>query len=167
MHKHFVPTLIAVILLAAGSATAAERPNIVFILTDDMALRDTSVMPKLQSLVAGRGTTFSSYLVNDSLCCPSRSSILRGQFVHDHHTLGNQPPDGGFEKFHGAGNESSTIGTWLKAAGYRTGLMGKYLNGYPNGVAKNYVPPGWDEWAAQAAAGTPNSTTCSTRTAGW
>src|SRR5229473_8203682 len=113
MRRLFVPSLIVIVALlpvvstaqqhANPHPTAAARPNIVFILTDDMALRDTSVMPKLQSLVASQGTTFSSYFVNDSLCCPSRSSILRGQFVHDHHTLGNQPPDGGFEKFHAAG----------------------------------------------------------------
>ena len=165
MRRLFLPSAIVIVaLLSAVSPaqqhakprpTAAARPNIVFILTDDMALRDTSVMPKLQSLVAGQGTTFSNYFVDDSLCCPSRSSILRGQFVHDHHTLGNQPPDGGFEKFHAAGNESSTIGTWLKAAGYRTGLMGKYLNGYPNGVAQNYIPPGWDEWDSPSRGGYP------------
>jgi N-acetylglucosamine-6-sulfatase len=124
----------------------ASRPNIILILTDDMAARDVAVMPKLQSLLGKTGTTFSRYFVTDSLCCPSRSSILRGQFVHDHHTFGNQPPDGGFEKFHAAGNEKSTIATWMKVAGYRTGLMGKYLNGYPRTVAENYVPPGWDEW---------------------
>jgi len=143
----------AVLLFIAATATAAPRPNIVFVLTDDMALRDLTVMPKLNALVAARGTTFSSYFVTDSLCCPSRSSILRGQFVHDHHTLGNQPPDGGFQKFHAAGNEKSTVATWLKAAGYRTALMGKYLNGYPSTVAQNYVPPGWDEWDSPSRGG--------------
>ncbi|HEV2719897.1 MAG TPA: sulfatase-like hydrolase/transferase [Thermoanaerobaculia bacterium] len=145
----------AVLLFIASVANAASKPNIVFVLTDDMALRDLTVMPKLQALVAAKGTTFSSYFVTDSLCCPSRSSILRGQFVHDHHTLGNQPPDGGFQKFHAAGNESSTVATWLKAAGYRTALMGKYLNGYPATVAQNYVPPGWDEWDSPSRGGYP------------
>jgi arylsulfatase A-like enzyme len=130
-----------------------SKPNIILILTDDMAARDVSVMPKLNRLLAREGTTFNSDFVTDSLCCPSRSSILRGQFVHDHHTLGNQPPDGGFQKFHATGNETSTIGTWLKVAGYRTGLMGKYLNGYPQTVAENYVPPGWDEWDSPSRGG--------------
>src|SRR5207249_3879225 len=44
------------------------------------------------------------------------------------------------------GHESSTVATWLQAAGYRTALIGKYLNGYPAGVKATYVPPGWDEW---------------------
>ncbi len=181
MTKRSVLTLVAVILVASMTAGQARRrrqpvavaagerstqeqakpladaggskPNIIFILTDDMAARDVSVMPKLQALVAREGTTFANYFVTDSLCCPSRSSILRGQFVHDHHTLGNQPPDGGFEKFHATGNENSTIGTWLKVTGYRTGLMGKYLNGYPATVAENYVPPGWDEWDSPSKGG--------------
>ena len=147
--------VLLVLALAAPLAAAPPpaKPNIIFILTDDMALGDLSVMPKLKALVADHGTTFTSYFVTDSLCCPSRSSILRGQFVHDHHTLGNQAPDGGFEKFHAAGNESSTIGTWLKSAGYRTALMGKYLNGYPHTVAQNYIPPGWDEWDSPSRGG--------------
>ena len=159
MRRVVVPAVIlvgALSILASAPRphpAAAAKPNIIFILTDDMALRDVSVMPKLQALVGAKGTTFSSYFVTDSLCCPSRSSILRGQFVHDHHTLGNQPPDGGFEKFHAAGNESSTIATWLKAAGYRTALMGKYLNGYPATVAQNYIPPGWDEWDSPSRGG--------------
>jgi N-acetylglucosamine-6-sulfatase len=144
---------IALLGIAAAAHAAGPKPNIIFILTDDMALRDAAQMPKLQSLVAAQGVTFTNYFVTDSLCCPSRSSILRGEFVHDHQTLGNQPPDGGFEKFHALGNEKSTIGTWLKAAGYRTALMGKYLNGYPNTVAQNYVPPGWDEWDSPSRGG--------------
>jgi arylsulfatase A-like enzyme len=70
--------------------------------------------------------------------------------------FGNNAPDGGFEKFHAQRLEDSTIGTWMKAAGYRTGFMGKYLNGYPDTAAKNYVPPGWDEWSSPAA-GNPYS----------
>ena len=132
---------------------SAPKPNIIFILTDDMAAMDVAVMPKLQSLVGSQGMTFTHYFVTDSLCCPSRSSILRGQFVHDHHTLGNLPPDGGFEKFHALGNENSTIATWLKSAGYHTALMGKYLNGYPATVATNYVPPGWDDWESPSRGG--------------
>ncbi len=95
-----------------------------------------------------QGTTFSNYFVTDSLCCPSRSSILRGQYVHNHGVHTNLPPTGGFEQFHALGNESSTIGTWMHAAGYHTGLLGKYLNGYPDTVARRYVPPGWDDWVS-------------------
>ena len=53
----------------------------------------------------------------------------------------NATPDGGFHKF----NDGSTVATWLHAAGYHTGLVGKYLNGY-SGSNIGYVPPGWDRW---------------------
>ena len=119
------------------------HPNIIFILTDDMALRDLEFMPKLKKFLIEEGTTFSNYFVTNSQCCPSRSSILRGQYVHNH---GVESNSAGFRRFYQLGNESSTMATWLKAAGYMTGYMGKYLNGYPTGSSKTHVPPGWDEW---------------------
>lgn len=130
----------------AAAGPAAGRPNIIFILTDDQDTKSVEVMPKLKSQIIDQGTTFANFFVTYALCCPSRSSILRGQYPHNHQVLSNSPPLGGFQKFHSLGNENSTVGTWLQAAGYRTALMGKYLNGYPNGIEPTYVPPGWDEW---------------------
>jgi arylsulfatase A-like enzyme len=157
----------ALVVTASGTTTAAastsaapaaerqgssdKKPNIVFILTDDLDLSsylDPSRFPKVNSLLVDEGTTFSNYFVTDSLCCPSRSSTFRGQYVHNHDVKSNKPPLGGFEKFHTNGDEASTIATWMHDAGYRTGLLGKYLNGYPNGAATNFVPPGWDVWAS-------------------
>ena len=103
-------------------------------------------MPNVQSQLVKQGTTFTNYFVNVSLCCPSRASILRGQYAHNTHILANRPPEGGFENFYALSEENSTIATWLQSGGYRTGLIGKYLNGYPNGVDKKYIPPGWDEF---------------------
>jgi N-acetylglucosamine-6-sulfatase len=120
-----------------------RHPNIIFILTDDMALYDLEFMPKVKKLLIEEGTTFSNYFVTNSQCCPSRSSILRGQYVHNH---GVESNSAGFQRFYQLGNESSTMATWLKTAGYLTGYMGKYLNGYPHGSNKTHVPPGWDEW---------------------
>ncbi len=133
---------------ASGSAIAAPatRPNIVFVLTDDQDTQSIAVMPRLKTLLIDRGTSFSNFFVTYSLCCPSRSTILRGQYPHNHQVLSNTPPNGGFARFHSLGNENSTIATWLKGAGYRTVLMGKYLNGYPTGAEQTFVPPGWDEW---------------------
>jgi N-acetylglucosamine-6-sulfatase len=137
---------------AAGAGErAGKRPNFVFILTDDLERNlyfDASRFPKFNSLLVEEGTTFSNFFVTDSLCCPSRSSILRGQYVHNHDVRSNRPPLGGFEKFHANGGEASTIATWLHDAGYRTGLLGKYLNGYPSGADRTFVPPGWDVWAS-------------------
>ena len=145
-----------VIALVCGSIAGADHtpshdkhpssphhPNIIFILTDDMALRDVEVMPKLKRLLIDEGTTFTNFFVTNSQCCPSRSSILRGQYVHNHGVDSNTA---GFHRFRELGNEASTMATWLKAAGYTTGLMGKYLNGYTPHNDKNYVPQGWDEW---------------------
>ena len=112
---------------AVPAAQSGKHPNVVFILTDDLDLTsylDPSRFPTVNSLLVDKGTTFSNFFVTDSLCCPSRSSILRGQYVHQHDVLGNLPPAGGYQKFHGNGDESSTVATWLHDAGYRTGLLG-------------------------------------------
>lgn len=129
------------------------KPNIVFILVDDLdsSLIDPRYMPNLKRLLTDQGTTFANYFVDVSLCCPSRSSILRGQYIHNTGVVSNVTPGGGFQKFHAAGLEGSTIATWLQAAGYRTALFGKYLNGYPDTVDQTYIPPGWDDWASPAA----------------
>ncbi|MFN8036137.1 MAG: sulfatase [Acidimicrobiia bacterium] len=136
----------------APAVDATARPNIVFILTDDLDLTtyDPAKFPALRDL-ASRGVTFSHFMVNNSLCCPSRASILRGQYVHNHGVEENGPPKGGFQRFHALGDERSTVATWLHAAGYRTALLGKYLNHYPDTTSATYVPPGWDEWASPSA----------------
>ncbi len=134
-----------------ATATTRTRPNVVFVLTDDLDLTeyaDPQAFPAFHDLLTTQGTTFSNYFVTDSLCCPSRSSILRGQYVHNHDVEGNLPPNGGFEHWQQLGRDSSTIATWVHDAGYRTALFGKYLNGYPTTVARTYVPPGWDDWAS-------------------
>jgi N-acetylglucosamine-6-sulfatase len=156
----FAALVLAVSLTAAegGSTTrlprqgsSDTRPNFVLILMDDLdrtLYLDPSRFPRVNSLLITQGTTFSNSFVTDSLCCPSRASLLRGQHVHNHGIRGNKPPLGGFEKFHTNGKEKSTIATWLHDAGYRTGLLGKYLNEYPDGAQSTFVPPGWDVWAS-------------------
>ncbi len=127
------------------------RPNIIFILTDDL---DTEYpdgawidhFPKLRRLMTDQGTTFSNFFVSLSLCCPSRTSMLRGQYAHNTQIFTNNDPGGGFQKAHDLGLEDSTFATWLHDAGYKTILIGKYLNGYPGDLGKEYVAPGWDEW---------------------
>jgi N-acetylglucosamine-6-sulfatase len=133
--------------LAPGAGAAP--PNIVFVLTDDLSWNLVQYMPHVQDLQR-RGMTFSRYYVTDSLCCPSRSSIFSGRYPHNTKIFTNKVPDGGFDAFHARGEEGSTWATDLQAAGYRTAMMGKYLNGYlPGGVVDGkrlYIPPGWDEW---------------------
>jgi N-acetylglucosamine-6-sulfatase len=126
------------------SSETTERPNIILIVTDDLDTSSISHMPNLRSLLIDRGTTFENAFVTDSLCCPSRASILRGQYPHNHLIEGNEWPQGGARKFHALGRQHSTIATWLRSSGYQTVLIGKYLNDYQG----TYVPPGWDEWYA-------------------
>jgi arylsulfatase A-like enzyme len=138
--------------VAAGAAArpAAKRPNIVFVLTDDLDWNLVQYMPHVQQLEA-RGTTFTNYVVTDSLCCPSRSSIFSGRYPHNTGIYTNGP-DGGFKLFRTRGEEADTFATRLQDRGYRTALMGKYLNGYtPSGRVDGrprYIPFGWSEWDA-------------------
>ena len=132
------------------SNSPTKPPNIVFILTDDLDVAEIAYMPKLQTLMVQQGALFNNFFVNVSLCCPSRSTTLRGQYSQNTKIYGNSPPDGGYAMFHSNGDETSTIATWLKDAGYRTMLAGKYLNGYPDSVDKTFIPPGWSEWYSAA-----------------
>ncbi len=135
----------------SGTATSVAQfhvqPNIVLILTDDQRYDELS-MPTVQSELMAKGTTFTNGFVVDPLCCPSRTTILTGKYSHSTDIYDNKPPHGGFQTFNADGEESSTIATWLQSAGYHTGLVGKYLNGYfPSNAS--YIPPGWDSWVAQ------------------
>ncbi len=120
-----------------------KRPNIIFILTDDLDLKLMPYMKQVNSLIASQGAVFTNYFVTASTCCPSRASILRGQYPHSTGVFENSP---GFETFFEKGDEKETLATWLEDAGYRTSYMGKYLNLYPAGAKRTYVPPGWDDW---------------------
>jgi len=130
-----------------GQAAAAQaRPNIVVIETDDQTLASMRVMDNVNSLIGGQGTTFRNSFVNYSLCCPSRSTFLTGQYMHNHRVLGNQAPSGGFGRFQ-ALHGNNNLAVWLQRAGYYTALIGKYLNGY---VFRPLVPRGWSEWRTGA-----------------
>jgi arylsulfatase A-like enzyme len=125
-----------------------ERPNFVFILTDDLdgVLGTIDYMPYLKEHLIDQGTSLDEFFITTPVCCPSRVSFLRGQYTHNHKVYTNNPPAGSYEKFNLQGHEASTIGTWLQSAGYRTCFMGKYMNHYPFRDQSNYVPPGWTEW---------------------
>jgi N-acetylglucosamine-6-sulfatase len=141
---HFV-LLVLTFVINLNAEPAVGRLNIILILTDDLDARMIEYMPNLKALLVDQGTSFDNFFVNVPNCCPSRSSTLRGQFAHNTGITSNTAPNGGFQKFKNTGLEKSTVATWLQKAGYRTVLIGKYLNQYPAGNP-NYVPPGWDEW---------------------
>jgi N-acetylglucosamine-6-sulfatase len=129
-----------------------NRPNILFILTDDLdsRLNTMDYMQNVQDLLVSHGTSLENYFVTSPVCCPSRATTLRGQYTHNHAVYNNYAPDGGFEKFNETKEEDSTLAVWLQSAGYRTALMGKYLNNYPYTDNRVYVPPGWSEWYSPA-----------------
>src|SRR6185436_11553775 len=87
---------------------AAQPPNIVFILTDDLDAAAASKMLQVKSLITDQGASFQRHYVNVSLCCPSRVSTLRGQFAHNSGIIINDPPDGGFQGTYVKGIEGST-----------------------------------------------------------
>jgi N-acetylglucosamine-6-sulfatase len=121
---------------ACGAAQHHHDP------TDDLDAASILHMPNLKSLLIEQGTTFENAFVSDPLCCPSRATILRGQYAHNHRIVGNWWPQGGSRKFRESGREGSTVATWLQDEGYRTVLIGKYMNDYRG----TRVPAGWDGW---------------------
>lgn len=151
-----------------------SQPNIVVIMVDDLEegsfnllvetnltiindldgdggllsrLPQESLMPNLKKYLIDQGTSFNNSFTSTALCCPSRATFLTGQYSHNHGVLDNTL----MLNF----DDTSTVATWLKGAGYRTGHVGKYLNGYGNNYSASspkddptYIPPGWDDWQA-------------------
>ncbi len=138
---------------SAAAQSRASQPNIILILTDDMRVADLAFMPAVQSLLVEHGATFTNFAASSPGCAPARASILRGQYPHNHGILRGQGDIGGVDLFQSLGNETSTVATWLQDAGYRTALIGKYLNGYGSSDALTYIPPGWSEWAGVTTEG--------------
>ena len=131
-------------------------PNILLFMTDDQDVTAHSLdhMPRLNRLFRQEGMEFLNYYVPTGLCCPSRASILRGQYCHntkvyDNGDLSNSTyQSGAWQKFLDEGLEEETIATMLQNLGYETALIGKYLNGYMGPKAAAHVPPGFDHWMA-------------------
>jgi N-acetylglucosamine-6-sulfatase len=124
------------------AADPSEPPSIVLIVTDDQRWDTLWAMPSVQSELVDHGIEFVNAFASDPLCCPSRASILTGMYSHSTGVYTNKgdPRYAGFAAF----DDDSTIATWLQGRGYRTGLFGKYFNGYHT----EYVAPGWDRWFA-------------------
>ncbi len=137
---------------------ARARPNIVIIMTDDQRWDAVTpqYMPRLSSILANNpSVTYENSFVPNALCCPSRTSTLTGDYSHTTGVYGNGGQYGGFSSFTPPPvgrsispiNDTTTIAVDMKAAGYRTALFGKYLNGYDTKRSR-YIPPGWDRWFA-------------------
>jgi arylsulfatase A-like enzyme len=124
-----------------GSAGDDGRPNVLLVMTDDMAASDIKAMPRVRELLSKQGTSFSDAITTFPLCCPSRASLLTGQHAHNHGVSGNFAPEG----YYGLTHRDNTLPVWLQKSGYHTALVGKYLNGYGARDPKE-IPPGYSEW---------------------
>jgi arylsulfatase A-like enzyme len=119
-------------------------PNVVVVMTDDQALATMRGMPLTRRLIGDAGTTFHDAFVSFPLCCPSRATFLTGQYAHNNRVRDNHPPAGGYQAL----DTQHTLPVSLARAGYATGFVGKFLNGYGEGSAIREVPAGWNEWYA-------------------
>ena len=139
----------AIATFAAPQQYANKYPNIIYVITDDQTFESLSKMKFVNAQTDW--TKFTHAFANTPICCPARTTLLSGQYSY--HTGVETNKEGW--KF----NDQSTIATWLKAANYRTGFVGKYLNEYPwdkpdvfvpadKTKPANYRPPGWDAWVA-------------------
>jgi arylsulfatase A-like enzyme len=127
----------------SDGARQAARPNIVLVVTDDQTLAafNGRTMPYTLGNVAGAGTTFNNTIATNPLCCPSRATMITGQYAHNNGVMNNKPG------YPALSDKRNVLPAWLKAAGYFTAHVGRYLNEYPNGK-KSKPGPGWDRWVA-------------------
>jgi arylsulfatase A-like enzyme len=115
-------------------AAAATRPNVLVIVTDDQRA-GLSVMPFTTRWLRDGGTRYPRAFANTPLCCPARASIMTGLYAHNHGVLSNQSAD--------QLDQDATIQKALHDAGYRTALVGKFLNQWELSTS----PPNFDRFA--------------------
>lgn len=128
---------------AADPATSRpdRRPNILLITTDDQSLPDLQYMPLTRQLIADQGVTLEG-ISPHPLCCPARAEILTGQYAQNNGTRSNKGRKGGFQSLL---RPDATVAVALDQAGYSTSFLGKFLNGWAQGVP-GLTMPGWDHF---------------------
>jgi N-acetylglucosamine-6-sulfatase len=128
---------------ALGDPLDPPPPNIVLITTDDQPASTVTreAMPNLHERIIDPGSSFSDYIVTTPLCCPSRASMLTGQYGHNNGVLRNDYGD--------LIGPRNVLPRWLQRVGYTTAHVGKFLNGYGDAAGHKTVGPGWDLWFTQ------------------
>lgn len=143
-------------LCMTGIAGAAGKPNIVLIMADDLDVTASEYweradragkddpLKKTRALIRDQGITFANAFAPNPICCPSRASLLTGRFGHNTGVLTNSGDQGGRATFANRGGEAHSLAPWLQGHGYRTAIVGKYLNGISE--TPTVIPPGWSDW---------------------
>ena len=110
----------------AAPRAAKPPPNVIVVMTDDQSVAQLSrrTMPETIRAQRDHGTQFANSIVSSPLCCPSRAGYLTGQYPHNNGVFDNEP---GYTSLN---HKTSTIYSWLQAAGYRTGHVGRWLLNY-------------------------------------
>lgn len=135
------PTVVGQRVIEPTAQQAADgRPNIVVITTDDQTAMELKWMPRTRAAIGDAGIDFTKAISPHPLCCPARAELLTGQYAQNNGVRSNSGKHGGFHSLKSKGN---TVASWLQGAGYRTGMVGKFLNLYrlEDGRQK-----GWDYW---------------------
>jgi N-acetylglucosamine-6-sulfatase len=118
-----------------------RAPNLLVVMTDDQSVGsfNADVMPNTTGFFEGGGTNFDQAIASPPLCCPSRAGFLTGRYAQNHRVLENEI---GYASMEG---QDQTFPIALQASGYRTAMIGKFLNGYGD-VAGAAPAPGFDRW---------------------
>jgi N-acetylglucosamine-6-sulfatase len=137
--KSLIATALSLILFCAPAQSGPVKPNIIVIMTDDQDDGPLFAMPHTKAFLVDHGTRFTNSFVSQSTCGPSRVSFLTGQYVHNHGATNNSAES--YRVFQR--RESDTLAVWLQKAGYKTAMIGKFINGYKS---SDPIPAGWNEW---------------------
>jgi arylsulfatase A-like enzyme len=128
---------------ARGADHPSNKPNIVFLFADDLGYGDlgcygqkTIRTPNLDRL-AVQGTRFTDCYAGSTVCAPSRCSLMTGYHMGHAHIRGNVRVPLRYQ--------DKTVAEVLKAAGYTTGIIGKWGIGEP-GTTGVPTQKGFDEW---------------------
>jgi arylsulfatase A-like enzyme len=156
--------LIAAVALGLAAAPAASvtagkapppRPNVIVILADDLGYGDTGVYgspivrtPNIDALAAD-GVRFTDAYVSHPVCAPSRAGLLTGRYQT---RFGYEFNPVGRDRTSGVALDEAFIGTIMKSAGYRTGMVGKWHLGEPQGY--HPLDRGFDEFFGVTAGAT-------------
>ncbi|XP_037025437.1 N-acetylglucosamine-6-sulfatase-like [Bradysia coprophila] len=131
------------LVLYLDQASSADS-NFIVILTDDqdIVLNGLNPMENVRKLLANRGALFTNAFTSSPICCPSRASILSGQYAHNHETKNNSRIGGCYGSHWQEKIEPTALPVHLQRNGYETFYAGKYLNEY----FSETIPPGWSQW---------------------